>query len=1010
MKKNLIILSLILVGFGSRALGQTLVYSQSFTEASPPTAAECSAWATFCSSLLSTYTYTGFKISGSEDPTGISCTVPSIAVAVANAMRTGTAGSWVDATDGQTWYVGIGCIATVGCPGTAVELSNQGTCSCAAGYSVRPMINNENWGGINGNTCWPQPTQTMTVTFFAGPPPPTFVGDSDVCDGSTITITASTTASGPAYFWSGPSSFSATTATISLPASPATAGVYTCYITSGGDTSIPSMDTIEVSPLPTITLGPNPVICQGTTVAHLTYIDTTGSPDTYSITYSAAALAAGFVNVTGAALPLSPISIPVPAAISGVFTGTLTVSHWVCESAGSYPFTVTVNPLPAAISGYIPVLCAGTPVTFTDGTGSGTWSSSRTTIAAAGLTTGSITGITTGTSIITYTLPTGCYITTPPVTVLIAPVDIVGPASICMGYPATYTEAATAGFWSSSNTSSATVGSLTGLVTPVAPGPTVISYSNGCGAGAFLPITVNPLPSVITGPANACVGLTTTLMDSTAGGTWSSLNTSIATVDSTTGVVTGAAGGTATIVYTLPTGCYITTPVTVTPPVAPIGGPSYVCTGFTSTMTESVTGGLWSISDPSLATIDSTSGIVTGVSLGIVHVTYTIGSGCSALKTVSVDPIAPIAGRDSVCVDGIGYITDIVGGGVWTSQFPAVATISVDSGLIHGISAGVSRMTYTLPTGCTETASVRVVALPPAITGTMKVCPGNTTSLSDAVSGGTWGSVNNLIATVNSSGVVSGVGADTVSIYYSILPGCVTSAVVLVNPLPAPISGDDVVCPGIKDTLTDASAGGIWSSLTPSLATVNATTGVVTTISGGTATIKYTLPLTGCSITTNLSIYPLPAPTITYTLEDETLYATAGYVTYQWYDSIQGKIPGATSPSLAGLNTEYYYVVVTDSNGCTGISALYEFNASGLGIKNTQSQNIRIYPNPTDGVIYIESPMNVRAIISSVDGKKELEQTNAHTLDMSRLASGVYFIALYNDSGAIITVQKITKQ
>jgi len=128
MKKNLIILSLILVGFGSRALGQTLVYSQSFTEASPPTAAECSAWATFCSSLLSTYTYTGFKISGSEDPTGISCTVPSIAVAVANAMRTGTAGSWVDATDGQTWYVGIGCIATVGCPGTAVELSNQGTC------------------------------------------------------------------------------------------------------------------------------------------------------------------------------------------------------------------------------------------------------------------------------------------------------------------------------------------------------------------------------------------------------------------------------------------------------------------------------------------------------------------------------------------------------------------------------------------------------------------------------------------------------------------------------------------------------------------------------------------------------------------------------------------------------------------------------------------------------------------------------------------------------------------
>ncbi len=55
-----------------------------------------------------------------------------------------------------------------------------------------------------------------------------------------------------------------------------------------------------------------------------------------------------------------------------------------------------------------------------------------------------------------------------------------------------------------------------------------------------------------------------TLLTDGGGGTWSSSNSGEATVDAS-GNVTGVSSGTPIITYTLPgTGCYITTPVTVT--------------------------------------------------------------------------------------------------------------------------------------------------------------------------------------------------------------------------------------------------------------------------------------------------------------------------------------------------------------------------------------------------------------------------------------------------------------
>ena len=145
---------------------------------------------------------------------------------------------------------------------------------------------------------------------------------------------------------------------------------------------------------------------------------------------------------------------------------------------------------------------------------------------------------------------------------------------------------------------------------------------------------------------------------------------------------------------------------------------------------------------------------------------------------------------------------------------------------------------------------------------------------------------------------------------------------VIVNPIPLPITGRDTVCPGITDTMHSASIGGLWATSTPTLDTIVDSNGIFTSRLSGNALINYTLP-TGCVRSKTIYIYPTPTPTITYNWPLNTFYTDTGYPHYQWYDSVTGLIPHATSPSLAMIYYEWYYVVITDVNGCKSTSAKY---------------------------------------------------------------------------------------
>ena len=104
---------------------------------------------------------------------------------------------------------------------------------------------------------------------------------------------------------------------------------------------------------------------------------------------------------------------------------------------------------------------------------------------------------------------------------------------------------------------------------------------------------------------------------------------------------TGLSGDSLTVNVTDSLGCSIRKNYVVKEPTAiPIGlikGNPIVCLDTTGTFIDTIAGGKWSISDTSIATVDSLTGIVTPVIPGVDTLTYTIVSGaCSVTSTLSI--------------------------------------------------------------------------------------------------------------------------------------------------------------------------------------------------------------------------------------------------------------------------------------------------------------------------------------------------------------------------------------
>ena len=878
-------------------------------------AAELAGTQLFFSTTTSTQTYT-FTV----PTTGV---VAGVNLHMRIMLSELTGGAPCNANYGETcdYFLNVGCAPSVitvsptsgsfcaGGAGIALTASGAGTggtytwapstgLSAATGATVTatPVVTTiYTVTGTSSGGC----SDTATATVSVNPLPSATItpsGSLSFCAGSSVMLNTPTT-TGYLYQWynNTVSIAGATNASYTATLS----GNYTVLVTNNFGCSATSAITIvTVNPAPSPIYGPV-TVCQGSTIT-MTDNVTGGTWSSSNTSVATIGLATGIV--------------------SGIFGGTTVITY---TSGGCTPVTqvITIYPVNPILG--VPTVCTGLTTTLSDAISGGTWACSNTSVASIGSSSGFIAGLTAGTSTIIYQFTSGCTASIV-LTVNLSPVAISGTATLCYGNTTTLFDGTPGGTWTSSNIGIAMIGATTGITNAVSTtgGTTIISYimpSTGCNAVTIL--TVDPSPDAVSGILTVCTGLTTSLTDVTAGGSWS-CNDIIGGPVSPTGVVAGILAGTDVVTYTLPGGCTASVVLTINISPVAISGTTTLCYGNTATFLDGTPGGTWASSNTGIATIVATNGITNAVSTtgGTTIISYTIPStGCNAVTILTVNP-APdaISGILTVCTGLTTFLTDGTLGGGWSCNDIIGGPVS-PTGLVTGILAGTDIVSYTLPTGCYATVIVTINSSPQAIEGNLSLCVGLSSLLTDATSGGTWSSINTAVGAIGSvTGIISALSAGTSIISYTFTSGCNAVATITVNPVPLPISGTLNSCAGYFVPLSDASAGGVWSSNNTLVATIGSSTGLVYAATTGISTIEYSFISTGCSASAVFTVNPSPVaidgtPDICAGLTTSFNDPTPGGT---WSSSNANVMVGSLSGVVEGLTPGTATIIYSLSTNC----------------------------------------------------------------------------------------------
>ncbi len=622
----------------------------------------------------------------------------------------------------------------------------------------------------------------------------------------------------------------------------------TCFITANmgsvsGSLSLtvaPSLVSISITPV-------NPSIARGTTlqfVAAGTYSDSSTQNHTTKVSWASSNTAAATVSNTlptkGLAQAIATGSATITAtsaSISG--TATLTISS---ASATSITVTPTNVSLPLGLTQQFMAGATFSDGTSQDVTGVATWKSSSTTIASI-TTSGLATAKNVGSSNISATF--GSVNGSTSLTVNAANLNSISiqPAngSIAQGTRlqlaaiGTFNDGGTRNIthqvnWSSSDTTIAPIGASSGLLFGAAPGLVTITAALG-SVTASVPFTVTGAkivsiivtPSGVTIPIGGHAHFTATgvfddssTQDITTSVTWTSSNTAIATVGTTSGTygtATGASAGTtninATFTYAGATAMGSTSltvssatlaSITLTPGsglVAPGSSLQYTAVGtFSDGSKQSInSSAVWSSSDTNVATV-SRAGVATGQSAGTVTIAAQSGSlsataslvvESAALSSIQVTPqnaSVPTTINIQFIATGTfanGDTQDLTSAATWTSSASSVATVSNAQGSI-GVATGAQPGSATVSavfSGQVGTASLTVsnatlasITVTPAtasialgasqqFTATGRFSDGSLMNLTGQAA---WNSSDVNVATISMHGLASSASAGTATI------------------------------------------------------------------------------------------------------------------------------------------------------------------------------------------------------------------------------------------------------
>ncbi|MFN8245890.1 MAG: T9SS type A sorting domain-containing protein [Ferruginibacter sp.] len=548
------------------------------------------------------------------------------------------------------------------------------------------------------------------------------------------------------------------------------------YTNNGVTCSTAGRDfTITIKPLPIVNDVPNKIVCNGAT-SNIQFTSYNGLANYFTWTNSNPSIgipASGTGNIADF-IAINNGTTPVTATITVTPYRNL-INNIDCEGQ-SKTFTITVNPTPTVNNITEQTFCNGSTTSeiVLSGNVPGTnfvWINSNNSIGLASNGNGNIPSFiatnpnsTASIASILVTPQTGSGINTctgPQVSFLInvrptitPVVTASGPLTFCSNSNVTLTSDQPSGnLWSN--------GATTNSITVNASGTYTVTSTDmfGCSSSVSNPVTVtvNPfLAPAVTISASATVicantrpTFTASLSNLTAVAYNWKKNGVLAAITSTYAPALVQSGDIIICEVLGTNGCtngsvnVVSNAIQLTiQPLANAGtinGLSTVAAGYNYPYTSNGnTGGVWASSNPSVLTIDPSTGISTTLIPGVTTITYTLLTGCGAPRTASkqvqvVAVTSPIVGSDYVCpqTTAISYslAPTIPSGGTWSISNTSLATITVQSGTDRIISftpvqTGSVTISYTLPGNVVIDKIVQIMNVPVLgpITGPRNLC------------------------------------------------------------------------------------------------------------------------------------------------------------------------------------------------------------------------------------------------------------------------------------------------
>ena len=905
--------------------------------------------------------------------------------------------------------------------GITVQSGSSNTLSTTAAYNgvvVSVVVTNSNSCEVTTNsiavTVNPIPSALMNVTEGSG-----VINDNAICTGANVTFQATANTGATFVFKVNGTTVQSGASNIFNTTTLNNGDQVTVEVSKNGCTSVSSPETITVYPYPTGTLAfsensgtpDDGSICLG---ANITFTAPQAGNNNFVFKVDGNIEQSGSSNIySTSTLTSGPHSVVVE--VTSV-NGCTTIFDAVLILVYDYPVV-------APITGPVQV-CEGSSVTLSNATPGGTWSSNNISVATVN-SGGQVSGITGGTTVISYSVVSnGCETVVnynftvnalPAGTITITENSGVAAndAIICSGDGINFT--APPGY-SNYQFFYGAIEVLNGPSNVWPPALTsggqvsvVVTSAAGCIA-TLGPVnfTVNPLPSLpaITGTMNVCVNSVTDLDNAQPGGTWSSSNISIATVNAANGEVTGVAAGTVTITYTYANAnncsSSVNTTVTVNAlPVITLNGPNPICPGSTNNVytTESgQTNYVWTIvggviTGGGTSTDDNVTVTWNLTGTRTIFVNYTNANGCTATTSATITnaPSTPppvLNGPSPVCLNSTNniYTTDagkidyewtVVGGTITSGGTATDNTVTVTWNTTGTQSVSVNYADA--GTGCkSANPTIKNVVVHPlpaaAISGTAAVCQ-NASGIvvTFTGSGGTvpytftfninGGSSQTISTSVWSSSVTYFVPTGTPGTYTYTLEsvsdntGCSQtqsgSAVVTVTAQPSATisySGSPFCTTASAVSVNQTGTPGGSYSSSPAGLSINASTGQITpgSSTGGTYTVTYSVAAAGgCSLyttTTQVTITQAvnPSTTISYPASGNFCSIASAQNV-----TISGTTGGSFS-STAGLSINTSTGQINPSASTPGIyTVTYEILPAGNCAGFTTTTSVEIIEAPS---------------------------------------------------------------